>query len=56
MAEMRKDLACYSDSIFIGMCKASTNNLGWCYFTPVVKDNKNKVCVVAECIYCVESN
>ena len=54
--EMRKYLIRYSDSIFIDMCKASMNDISWCYFDPVVKDNESMVRVVAECLCCLESN
>ena len=54
--EMRKDLVRYSDKICIDMHKASMNDIGWCYFALVVKDNGNKVHVIAECLCCLESN
>ena len=55
-AEMRRDFIRYSNKIFIDMHKASTNDIGWCYFAPVVKDNENMIRVVAECLCCMESN
>ena len=52
--EMRRDLLRFHDSLFIDMRKTVTNNLGWNYFGPTVKDGDMKVRVVAECLCCVE--
>ena len=54
MIEMRRDLLRFHDSLFIDMRKTVTNNLGWNYFGPTVKDGDMKVRVVAECLCCVE--
>ena len=48
--EIRKDLVRHYDKIFIDMRKASINDIGWCYFAPVVKDNENMIRVEAECL------
>ena len=55
-AEMRKDLLQYSDCVFINMRKASMNDIGWCYFALIVKDNENMIQVVAEYLCCAESH
>ena len=55
-AEMRRDLIRYGHSIFIDMRKTATNNIGWNYFGPAIKDCETKVRVIAECLCCVESN
>ena len=53
---MRRDLIHHSDSIFFGIRKTAMDDLGWCYLGPCEMDLDNKVRVVAECLYCSESN
>ena len=54
---MRRELIRYSSSLFLdNMRKTATNNIGWNYLGPAVKDCDMKVWVAAECLCCVETN
>ena len=55
LPEMRQDAIRYGDLLFLDAQKRDMNTPGWPYIGPCVKDNENKVRVIAECLCISES-
>ena len=56
LPEMREDLVCFGDIMFLDAQERDYNQSGWPYIGPCIKDNENHVRVVCECICIVESH
>jgi hypothetical protein len=56
LPEMRSDLQCFGDSLFLDSQKIQYNTVGWPYIGPVVKDSKMQVLCAAESICPEESH
>jgi hypothetical protein len=55
LPEMRSDLLCFGNCLFLDSQKRQYNTVGWLYIGPVIKDSDMKVHCVAESI-CVEES
>ena len=55
LPEMKQDAIRYGNLLFLDAQKRDMNSPGWPYIAPCVKDNENKVRVIAECLCISES-
>jgi hypothetical protein len=55
LPEMKADASRYPNLLFLDASKRDMNILGWPYIGSCIKDNKNKVRVIAECLCIAES-